>query len=84
MTSARRETLNGLLIAAGIVSAGNGLGILALSPLSRWLIDLFDWRTALLLLGDLAWLIVIPAGVLLRPPPDHSTGANSFKPQGST
>jgi len=60
-------------LAAGIVSAGNGLGILALSPLSRWLIDQFDWRTALLLLGDLAWLIVIPAGVLLRPPPDRSS-----------
>ena len=34
-------------MAAAIVSAGNGLGIMALSPLSRWLIDELDWRLAL-------------------------------------
>ena len=56
-------------MAAAIVSAGNGLGILALSPLSRWLIDEFDWRVAFVILGDLAWLIVIPCAILLRPPP---------------
>jgi MFS family permease len=56
-------------MAAAVVSAGNGFGILALSPLSRWLINQFDWRTALLLLGDLAWLVVIPAAILLRPAP---------------
>ena len=57
-------------MAAAVVSAGNGFGILALSPLSRWLINTFDWQTALLVLGDLAWLVVIPAGLLLRDPPD--------------
>ena len=57
-------------LAAGVVSSGNGFGILALSPLSRWLINQFDWRTALLLLGDLAWLVVIPSAFLLRKAPD--------------
>ncbi len=56
-------------LAAAIVSAGNGFGILALSPLSRWLINQFDWRMAMLLLGDLAWLIVIPSALLLRNAP---------------
>ncbi len=56
-------------LAAAIVSAGNGFGILALSPLSRWLINQFDWRMALLILGDLAWLVVIPAALLLRNAP---------------
>ncbi len=56
-------------LAAGIVSAGNGFGILALSPLSRWLINQFDWRMALLLLGDLAWLFVIPSALFLRSAP---------------
>ena len=56
-------------MAAAIVSAGNGFGILALSPLSRWLITEFDWRTAFLLLGDLSWLIVLPCGLLLRNAP---------------
>src|SRR5205085_11909881 len=56
-------------MAAAVVSAGNGLGILALSPLSRWLIDGLDWRMAYVVLGDLAWLIVIPSALLLRPAP---------------
>jgi len=63
--------------AAAIVSAGNGFGILVLSPLSRWLIDTFDWRTAFWLLGDLAWLVVIPAGLLLRPAPSEAQGRST-------
>jgi predicted MFS family arabinose efflux permease len=51
------------------VSAGNGFGILTLSPLSRWLINQFEWRMAFVILGDIAWLVVIPAALLLRPPP---------------
>ena len=56
-------------MAAAIVSAGNGLGIMALSPLSRWLINELDWRIAFVVLGDLAWLIVIPCALLLKPSP---------------
>jgi len=56
-------------MAAAVVSAGNGFGILVLSPLTRWLINAFDWRTAFWVLGDLAWLVVIPAALLLRPAP---------------
>jgi MFS family permease len=66
-------------LAAAIVSAGNGFGILALSPLSRWLIDQFDWRTALLILGDLAWLVVIPTAFLLRSAP-HPTRRADIMP----
>ncbi|MBI3029087.1 MAG: MFS transporter [Candidatus Rokubacteria bacterium] len=56
-------------LAVAIVSAGNGLGVLLLSPLSRFLISAFDWRIAMLILGDLAWLVVIPAGLLIRNSP---------------
>ncbi len=56
-------------MAAAVVSAGNGLGIMALSPLARWLINELDWRAAFVVLGDLAWLVVIPCALLLRPPP---------------
>lgn len=56
-------------LAVAIVSAGNGLGVFLLSPLSRLLISAFDWRTAMLVLGDLAWLVVIPAGLLIRNSP---------------
>jgi MFS family permease len=66
-------------MAAAIVSAGNGLGIMALSPLSRWLIDELDWRGAFVVLGDLAWLIVIPCALLLKPSP---TAAASGRASG--
>jgi len=56
-------------MAAAVVSAGNGLGILALAPLSRWLISEFDWRVAFLVLGNLAWVVVLPTALLLRAPP---------------
>jgi MFS family permease len=56
-------------LAAAIVSAGNGFGILLLSPVSRWLIDWLDWRGALVVLADLAWLVVIPTALLLKAPP---------------
>lgn len=56
-------------LAVAIVSAGIGLGVLIVSPLARWLATLFDWRTAMLILGDLAWLVVIPAALLIREGP---------------
>jgi MFS family permease len=55
-------------MAAAVVSAGNGLGILALAPLTRWLINEFDWRAAFLILGNLAWVVVLPSALLLREP----------------
>jgi len=55
-------------MAAAVVSSGNGLGILALSPFSRWLINAFDWRTAFVVLAELGLAVVIPAALLLRNP----------------
>jgi MFS family permease len=55
-------------LAVALVSAGIGLGVLIVSPLARWLTSVFDWRLAMLVLGDLAWLVVIPAALLVR---DH-------------
>ena len=55
-------------MAASIVSSGNGLGTLALAPLTRWLINDYDWRTAFVILGDLAWLVAIPCALLLSSP----------------
>lgn len=56
-------------LAASIVSSGNGLGTLALAPLTRWLINTYDWRTAFVILGELALVVVIPAALLLRRAP---------------
>jgi MFS family permease len=58
-------------LAVALVSAGIGVGILVVSPLARWLITQWEWRIAMLLLGDLAWLVIIPMGLLVRNAPDE-------------
>jgi MFS family permease len=55
-------------LAVALVSGGIGLGILTIAPLARWLTSLFDWRIAMLLLGDLAWVVVLPLALLIREP----------------
>ena len=64
-------------MAAAVVSAGNGLGILALAPLSRWLINEFDWRVAFTVLGTLAWVVVMPCALLLRQPVTASSSSTA-------
>ena len=56
-------------LAAALVSAGMGIGSMTVSPLAGWLIGAFDWRTAMLVIGVLAWTLLIPASLLVRPPP---------------
>jgi MFS family permease len=55
-------------LAVALVSAGLGLGSTTAAPLARWIITNHDWRTAMLVLGDLAWLVIIPAALLVREP----------------
>jgi len=64
-------------LAASIVSSGNGLGTLALAPLTRWLINAYDWRMAFLVLGELALLVVISMALLLRPAPSQAPNAGA-------
>ena len=68
-------------LAASIVSSGNGLGTLALAPLTRWLINNYDWRTAFLILGELALVVVIPAALLLRRAPAAALPASQQAPE---
>jgi len=72
-------------MAAAVVSAGNGLGILALAPLTRWLINELDWRAAFLVLGNLAWVVVLPCAVLLREAPgSQPAGSQRFTSSSSS
>jgi len=56
-------------LAVALVSAGLSLGSSMAAPLARWLITSYDWRFAMLVIGDLAWLVIIPAALLVREPP---------------
>src|SRR5499425_1785489 len=65
-------------LAVALVSAGLSLGSTIIGPLARWLITSYDWRTAMLVIGDLAWLLIIPAALLVREPaPSGQTAATA-------
>jgi MFS family permease len=67
-------------LAVALISAGIGLGSTTIAPLARWLISAYDWRTALLVLGVIAWVLIIGAGLLLRRPPSFPlAGAGAGK-----
>ena len=56
-------------LAVALVSSGIGIGILTIAPLTRALTSAWDWRVAMLVLGDLAWLVIMPVALLLREQP---------------
>src|SRR4029077_10764055 len=56
-------------LAVGLVSSGIGVGILTVAPLARALPGAWGWRVALLVIGDLAWLVIVPVALLLREQP---------------
>jgi len=56
-------------LAVSLVSAGMGVAPMTISPLARWLISTYDWRPAMLMIGILAWILLLPAALLVRRPP---------------
>jgi MFS family permease len=56
-------------LAVALVSAGLSVGSTVMAPLARWMISTYDWRTAMLVIGDLVWLVVVPTALLVRNPP---------------
>jgi MFS family permease len=69
-------------LAVALVSAGLSLGSTIMGPLARWLTTSYDWRTAMLVIGDLAWLLIIPAALLVREPAAARPGAASAGGEG--
>ncbi len=63
--------------ALGFVTAGIGVGILSIVPLTNVLIESYDWRLAFQILAALVVLLILPAAcfILREPPPAQvSTG----------
>jgi len=67
-------------LAVALVSAGIGFGILIIAPLARALTSAGDWRLAMLVLGDVAWLVVLPLALLLREPAPDAVAAAQGAP----
>jgi MFS family permease len=66
-------------LAVSLVSAGMGVAPMTVSPFARWLISTYDWRTAMLTVGIVAWILLIPAALLVRSPPAPTTAAPDRK-----
>lgn len=54
----------GLMI--GIVQAGMGIGGFVFPPFAGWLILSYGWRSAYLVLGVIAWVGIVTAGLFLK------------------
>src|SRR5712664_3842265 len=70
-------------LAVALVSAGIGLGASTVGPLARYLITAYDWRVAMLVIGNLAWLVIIPAALLVREPPEVSPAVGASPAAGA-
>jgi MFS family permease len=60
-------------LAVSLVSAGMGVAPMTISPFARWLISAYDWRVAMMTIGITAWVLLIPAALLVRPPAKPAT-----------
>jgi sugar phosphate permease len=58
-------------LAVALVSSGIGIGTFVIAPLARWLTTTFDWRIAMIVIGNLSWLVIIPAALLVRSAPSE-------------
>jgi len=61
----QRRFKDRLGLSLGIVSAGVGVGMLLMVPLTQLLIDLWDWRTAFRSMGLLCMLLIVPTALFL-------------------
>jgi len=56
-------------LAMGFAGSGNASGTMVMAPFATYLIAIFDWRMAYIVMGLLAWVIVMPLSRLLRRDP---------------
>lgn len=62
-------------LAVSLVSAGVGVAPMTVSPFAAWLISRYDWRTAMAVIGVAAWILLIPAALLIRRAPRAGAAA---------
>jgi MFS family permease len=64
-------------LAVSLVSAGMGVAPMTISPFARWLISAYDWRTAMMVIGMVAWSLLVPAALFVRRAPRPAAGAGA-------
>jgi MFS family permease len=56
-------------LAVSLVSCGMAMAPVTVAPFARWLITVYEWRPAMLMVGITVWVLLVPAALLLRRPP---------------
>jgi len=69
MTAVSAWLPNRRSLAVSLVSVGVGVAPMTVSPFAAWLLQHGDWRSAQLTIGIAAWLLLIPAALLVRRAP---------------
>lgn len=69
-------------LAVSLVSAGMGVAPMTISPFAQWLISAYDWRTAQLTIAIVAWLLLVPAALLVRRPPEAAAASPCSPAEG--
>ncbi len=64
-------------LAVSLVSAGMGVAPMTISPVVRWLLETYDWRTTMLLIGLASWAVLLPTVLLVRNAPAQASSAAS-------
>ncbi|MET3918597.1 MFS family permease [Variovorax sp. OAS795] len=63
-------------LAVSLVSAGMGVAPMTIAPLAAWLVTRYDWRTAQLIIGIGAWIVLLPAVWFIRAAPGTAPAAS--------
>jgi MFS family permease len=68
--------------ALGITTSGGALGTIVMPPFATYLISNFDWRTAFIIMGLIAWLVMVLLSIPLRKDPrDIGLLPDGIKPE---
>ncbi|QKC95510.1 MFS transporter [Mesorhizobium sp. NZP2298] len=78
LTTGWFDTHRGL--AVSLVSAGMGVAPMTISPFARWLISAYEWRAAMFDIGIMAWVLLLPAVLLVRQPPKSAVADAASAP----
>ncbi len=57
------------VLAIGIAGSGMGIGPMVMALISAWLISSYNWHTSYLVMGVMAFSIIIPCALLLKKAP---------------
>ena len=70
----------------GVVLSGNGVGMMIIPPLARWLVSSYGWRAAYTVVGIIALVLIILAAQFLKREPSQvgqlPYGAGEVKTEG--